>query len=126
MGELTFSKLQKKQYEEVKKLFSESDGCIELSDQDKARLFDVLLILEAKGYIREIRVDGANLYSKEVEFDSFDEWHKDREREERKLSAREWKIAIFSALIGLIPFIVTTVIPWIEDTALPWIMAFFH
>ena len=46
-------------------------------------------------------------------FDSFEEWHKDQMREERKISAREWKIGIIGALIGLIPFIATTVIPWI-------------
>lgn len=45
-------------------------------------------------------------------FEDFDKWHKDKEREERRISSREWRIAIISALIGLIPFIVTTVIPW--------------
>lgn len=46
------------------------------------------------------------------EFSDFDAWHKDKVLEERRLSSCEWRIAIISALIGLIPFIVATVIPW--------------
>ena len=123
MGKLTFSPLQKKQYQEIKKLFAESDGYINLSDDDNVRLNDVLLILAAKGYICPMNVDGANMYSKEADFQQFEEWHKDREREEKKLSVREWKIAIVSALIGLIPFIITTVIPWMRNTVFPWVQA---
>ena len=104
-------------------MFAESDGYINLSDEDHVRLNDVLLILAAKGYICPMNVDGANIYSKEADFQHFEEWHKDLEREEKKLSAREWKIAIVSALIGLIPFIITTVIPWMRNTVFPWVQA---
>lgn len=123
MGKLSFSPLQKKQYQEIKKLFAESGSYINLSDDDNVRLNDVLLILAAKGYICPMNVDGANMYSKEADFQHFEEWHKDQEREEKKLSVREWKIAIVSALIGLIPFIITTVIPWMRDTVFPWVQA---
>lgn len=123
MGKLTFSPLQKKQYQEIKKLFADSDGYINLSDEDHVRLNDVLLILAAKGYVCPMNVDGANIYSREADFQHFEEWHKDLEREEKKLSAREWKIAIVSALIGLIPFIITTVIPWMRNTVFPWVQA---
>lgn len=123
MGKLAFSPLQKKQYQEIKKLFAESDGYINLSDEDNVRLNDVLLILAAKGYIYPMNVDGANMYSKEADFQYFEEWHKDQEREEKKLSVREWKIAIVSALIGLIPFIITKVIPWMRNTVFPWVQA---
>lgn len=70
-----------------------------------------------------MNVDGANIYSKEADFQHFEVWHKDLEREEKKLSAREWKIATVSALIGLIPFIITTVIPWMRNTVFPWVQA---
>ena len=113
MGAMTLSKLQKKQYEEIKHLFSESTGMIYLSDEDNVRLNEVLTLLEVKGYIRPFEIDGANAYRRMNPFDSFDEWHKDREKEERKLSSREWKIGIVGALIGLIPFVATTVVPWI-------------
>jgi hypothetical protein len=65
------------------------------------------------GYIRSIEVDNTNMFQKVGDFSDFDEWHKDKEREERKMSAREWRIGIIGALIGLIPFIATTVVPWI-------------
>ena len=112
MGDLTLSKLQKEYYREIKARF-EKDDPIDLSDRDDIRFKEVLLLLETLGYIRPVGADGANLYWKEGEFDDFEAWHKDQEREERKLSAREWKIGIIGALIGLIPFFVTTVYPWL-------------
>ena len=113
MGDNTFSKLQKKQYKEIKEKFSESKGIIQLSDEDNIRLREVLMFLELKGYICSLDINGTNAYRRMSNFDSFEEWHKDQMREERKISAREWKIGIIGALIGLIPFIATTVIPWI-------------
>ena len=115
MGRLTFSKLQHKQYEEIKEKFLASEGVINLSDEDDVRLQEVLAFLESKGYVRSLGVDGVNVYHKIVDFASFEVWHEDRKREERKLSAREWKIGIAGALIGLVPFIVSDVIPWIVE-----------
>ena len=92
MGQLTFSKLQFKQYKEIKDKFSESNGMIFLSDEDNVRLREVLILLEHMGYIRNLRINNTNAYDKLVDFDSFEEWHNDQQREERKLSAREWKI----------------------------------
>lgn len=116
MGNMTLSKLQKEQYKEIVQAF-EGNNTIMLDDKDYIRLRETLGILELLGYIRNIEVDNTNMFLKIGEFSDFDKWHKDKEREERKISAREWKIAIVSViiggLIGLIPFIMTTVIPWI-------------
>ena len=112
MGDLTLSKLQKKHYKEISELFGENDT-ITIAEKDFIRLFETLDILATLGYIRRIYIDNAIMFQKVGDFSDFDEWHKDREREERKMSAREWQIGIIGALIGLIPFITTTVIPWI-------------
>ena len=112
MGQMTLSKLQKEQYKEIVKLFDDKT-IITLDDTDYIRMRETLGILEALGYIREIEVYNTNMFRKIGSFSDFDEWHKDREREERKLSSRDWKIGIFGAVIGLIPFFATTVIPWI-------------
>ena len=112
MGNMTFSKLQKKQYKEIVKAF-DGKKTIMLDDKDYIRLRETLGILEVLGYIRSIDVDNTNMFQKVGDFSDFDEWHKDKEREERKMSAREWRIGIIGALIGLIPFIAPTVVPWI-------------
>ena len=88
---------------------------IYLSDEDNVRLGEVLTLLEFKGYIRAFQIDGTNAYRRMVHFDSFEAWHKDKQREERKLSVREWRIGIIGAVIGLIPFIVSDIIPWITE-----------
>ena len=112
MGTNTLSKLQKKQYKEIVRLFGEK-STITLEDTDYVRLRETLGILEILGYIRDFGIDNTHAFRKIGSFSDFDKWHKDKEREERKVSFREWKIGIVGALIGLIPYIVTTVIPWI-------------
>ena len=116
MGQITLSKLQKRQYNEIKELFTDSKS-INLSDEDNIRLKEVLLLLSTLGYIRPLEIDNGNVYFKQGNFEDFEAWHKDRAREERKLRNREIKIAVVSAIvgavIGLIPFIATTVVPWL-------------
>ena len=43
--------------------------------------------------------------------DKIEVWHKDRMREEKKLSFREWRIAIVSAVIGAI----IGLLPWLKE-----------
>lgn len=112
MGASTLSKLQMEQYKEIVKLFADKRS-INLNDVDAVRMAETLAILCHLGYIRKINVDGGNMFMKIGEFKDFDACHKDRVREERQLSRREWKIGICGAVIGVIPFIVTTVIPWL-------------
>ena len=112
MGNMTLSKLQKVQYKEIVQTFGDNQT-IMLEETDYVRLRETLVILEMLGYIREIEIDNAYMFQKIGNFSDFDAWHKDKVREERQLSSREWKIGIICALIGLIPFIVTTVIPWV-------------
>ena len=116
MGASTLSKLQMEQYKEIVKLFADKQS-INLNDVDAVRMAETLAILCHLGYIRKINIDGGNMFMKIGEFKDFDAWHKDRVREERQLSRREWRIAIISALVGgfvgLIPFVISTVIPWI-------------
>ena len=111
MGASTLSKLQMEQYREIVKLF-EGKNHINLNDVDSIRMAETLAILCRLGYIKKISLNGGNLFMKIGDFKDFDAWHKDRVREERQLSRREWKIAICGALIGLLPFVFTTVIPW--------------
>ena len=112
MGNMTLSRLQKQQYKEIVKAF-DGKKAIMLDDKDYIRLRETLGILEVLGYIRRVDVDNIHMFQKIGDFSDFDAWHKDKEREERKMSAREWKIGIICALIGLTPFIATTIVPWV-------------
>lgn len=111
MGEMTLSKLQKKHYREIVKRF-DNKSFANFEDEEYVRFGETLRILEVLGYISHMEINGGNAFVKIGRFEDFDEWHKDKEREERRMSSREWRIAITGAVIGLIPFIVTTVIPW--------------
>ena len=114
MGATTLSKLQMEQYQEIVKAFG-TERFLSMGDEDYARLKDTLSILCELEYIRPIEIDGAHMFVKLGDFKDFERWHADRVREEKKLSRREWRIAIISALVGgfvgLIPFVISTVIP---------------
>lgn len=112
MGKLTLSKLQMQQYREIKKMFA-NDTMIAIDNADHTRLKEVLMLLSHMEYIAPFDIGNTNAYSKIGNFDDFEAWHDDMRREERKLSTREWKIAVVCAFIGLIPFLIATVIPWI-------------
>lgn len=95
MGKETLSKLQMEHYKELKSAFTESGtGIIGIPDEEFVRLKDVIFLPETLGYIQSIDISGTNAFQKIGNFDDFETWHKDREQEERKLSVREWKIAI--------------------------------
>ena len=112
MGASTLSDLQMEQYKEIVKAYGD-ERFLSLDDEDYARLKETLSILTALEYIRPIEMNGMHSFVKLGNFKDFDRWHDDRVREEKKLSRREWRIAIFGALVGLIPFVISTVIPWI-------------
>lgn len=114
MGKLTLSKLQRQQYSEIKEAF-EAGKRIGFPDEEQVRLGDVLTLLETTGYIRKLDIDNTNAYERIGNFKDFEAWHKDRIREERKLSRREWKIAIVSAVIGAVIGLVPTIISVIKD-----------
>ena len=112
MGASTLSDLQMEQYKEIVKAYGD-ERFLSLDDESYARLKETLSILTALEYIRPIEMNGMHSFVKLGNFKDFDRWHDDRVREEKKLSRREWRIAIFGALVGLIPFVISTVIPWI-------------
>ena len=89
----------KKQYNELKALWG-TEKSRNLSDEEALRYQDVLELLQERGYIMNLRVDGTNLYTKRAEWDSFQDWLEQQIKTSRSLSRREWLIAIVSAGIG--------------------------
>lgn len=98
----------KKQYNELKALWG-TEKSRTLSDEEALRYQDVLELLQERGYIMNLRVDGANLYTKRAKWDSFQDWLEQQIKTSRSLSRREWLIAIvgagIGALLGQIPTI---------------------
>lgn len=99
----------KKQYNELKALWG-TEKSRNLSDEEALRYQDVLELLQERRYIMNLRVDGANLYTKRAEWDGFQDWLKQQIKTSRSLSRREWLIAIVStaigAILGLIPSVI--------------------
>ncbi len=100
----------KEQLKEVKKLLGDGRN-LQLSDNDTLRYQDILCLLEERGYLLDLQVDGVNWYRKLADFDGFEEWLKEEIKEANRMTRREWVIgivcAIIGAAIGLIPYIVS-------------------
>ena len=99
----------KKQYNELKALWG-TEKSRTLTNEEALRYQDVLELLQERGYIMNLRVDGANLYTKRAEWDGFQDWLEQQIKTSRSLSRREWLIAIvgagIGALLGQIPSVI--------------------
>ena len=77
---VTLSAREKKQWEEIKALVQNND-CFDLDDSDAIRMKRVLDLLQKQGYIKSLDVDGTNMFLVLGNFQDFDEWLKDEEKE---------------------------------------------
>lgn len=100
----------KKQFKEITKLFGDKRN-LQISGSDALRYQDILSLLEERGYVNNLRADGANLYYKLEDFDGFEDWLNEEIKESKRVTRREWAIgivgAIIGAAIGLIPYMST-------------------
>lgn len=99
-----------KQFKKVKKLWGTKDDMF-FADEDVLRYRDVLQLMESRGYVRDMQIDNCNFYCKMAEWDGFEDWLKEEIKESKRMSRREWRIAVVSAAIGaaigLIPYVVS-------------------
>ena len=91
----------KKQYEKLKGILGDKDT-LELSYEDDLRCQDALSLLKSRNYI----LDASTLCEKRYIKDWLDEMIK----ESKRLSRREWTIAIVSAVIGAAIGLIPTII----------------
>lgn len=98
---ITLSHREKKQLDEIKSLAQNND-CFNLNDTDTIRMKKVLDLLQAQGYIKKLEIDGTNMFLILGNFQDFDDWLTDQEKQSKLLNLREWAIAIISALIGAV------------------------
>ena len=95
------SEREKKQWEEIKAL-AQDDDCLCLDDADAIRMKRVLDLLQEQGYIKNLDVDGTNMFLVLGNLHDFDDWLTDEEQKAKKLSRREWAIALGGAIVGAI------------------------
>ena len=100
----------KKQFRAIKKAIGDGRD-LQLSDADALRYQDVLQLLETRGYLLDLEVDGVNWYRIMADLDGFEDWLNEEIRDSKRATRREWAIgiicAIIGAAIGLIPYIVS-------------------
>ena len=105
----SYTRRERKIFSEIKKLF-DSENYLTFDDNDFAYYRNTVEKLKEDGYIKVIYADGATIIYKNPFFDLFNDELKDNEKAEQKLSAREWKIAIVSSIIGAVIGLIPTII----------------
>ncbi len=105
----SYTQREIKIFSEIKILF-DSENYLTFDDNDFAYYRNTVEKLKEDGYIKVIYADGATIIYKNPSFDLFDDELKDNEKAEQKLSAREWKIAIVSSIIGAVIGLIPTII----------------
>lgn len=99
----------KKQFKEVKALFGDNKH-ISIDPSDSIRLQDIFSLMIERKYVTKRCYDNKIHYQLNVPLVDFENWFKAEEKKEKKLSRREWKIAITSAVIGAIIGLIPTFI----------------
>jgi len=91
----------KKQLKTIEKLLGDERD-LQLSDADALRYQDILCLLEERGYILDLKVDGINLYRKMEDFEGFKDWLNEEIKESKRATKREWAIGIICAVLGAV------------------------
>lgn len=104
---VTLSAREKKQWEEIKAL-ADGNSSFELNDADVIRMKKVLDLLQEQGFIKNLEVFGANLFSVLGNLQDFEDWLNDEEQEEskkRQHSCLETRQSRASAIVNSQPTI---------------------
>lgn len=106
------SNVEKKYLRQIEQAF-ENEKTANFTDKEFQLMQDSLYLLCEREVICDINADGVNMYTRIGSFEAFDNWMSDQEKKAKKISRREWKIAIISAVIGavigLIPTLLTVI-----------------
>lgn len=111
------SKREKKLLEEVELAFKQHNPMMVDNESEFIECKDIMDMLIGQGFVKQGLVHyRENNYSIEykpsfrllTDFTVVKSWVKDQEDKAKRVSKREWKIAIFSALVGLITGILSS------------------
>jgi len=92
---------------------AESGKVLKLTDEAAQSMADMLELLCDRGVLLDLNVDNENWYAVQGDFSTFEEWVKDQEKKAKKLTRREWMIAIISAVIGAVIGLTPTIVDFI-------------
>ena len=70
----------------------------------------MISLMEERGVIQRVNTWGRTIYTIVGDMDAFEQWVKAENKKARKLSRREWRIAITAAVIGSAVGLLPTVI----------------
>lgn len=102
----------KKQFKEVKALFGDKKS-ISIEPSKSIRLQDIFSLMIERKCITKRCYDDKIQYQLNIPLVEFEKWLKAKDKKEKKLSRREWKIAITSAIIGAIIGLIPTFISFL-------------
>ena len=97
------------QYEKLLEISKEKE-MFSLTTDEALLLQDILTLLKERGYIVFADLTNSHVYKILGSLNDFAEWLEIQKNEQKRLSRREWTIAIVSAIIGGVLGLIPTII----------------
>lgn len=94
----------------IEELFKNTRG-LNFTNEEYIIYEDMLNLLCEKKVLFYIQVDGGHLFTLMGDyngFEAFRKWAKEQDKKAKKITRREWKIAIISAIIGAVVGLIPT------------------
>ena len=107
-------KILVKQYDDLSKLIN-GQQMFALSPDEALRFQDILNLLGERGYLGCAKLNHSYAYKILGPLTDFRQWLSTQEKEEQRLSRREWRIAIISASIGGIIGLLPTIFSFLQS-----------
>ena len=101
------SKDEMKSISEIKEKLSSQPY---FSGPEQQRYKEMISLMEERGVIQRVNSWGRTLYTVVGDMDVFEQWVKAENKKAKKLSRREWGIAITAAVIGALVGLVPTIL----------------
>ena len=92
-------KSKQEQYNDLVKTIN-SQTMFSLTADEELRFQDAIGLLEERGYLGRAELEHITVYKTLGSLDDFGKWLNNQVKEEKRLSRREWKIAVIGTLIG--------------------------
>lgn len=112
-----FTKTEMKSIVSIKEKF-EIEKTVLFSQQEAQQWQDILSLMENKALIKNCSTLSGTQYAILGDFRIFEDWVSLENKKAKRISKREWKIAIIAAVIGavigLLPTIIPIIMQWLK------------
>ena len=93
--------MNKEHFKRIKRLFQDK-SVYNFSDAEHQEMKDAIALLCHRGVLQDLEIDNANAYRKVGEFEIFEKWYNEQDRQEKKELRRNRRHDVFMLVLGAV------------------------